>query len=173
MLAAVASRRGGLDLSGQDIIVNVAGGFRVNEPAADLPLVLAMASCLRNTPLEPGLAAFGEVGLAGELRPVPQAQRRIQEAARLGFTKCILPLSAGETLHQIKGLELVIVRSLREALLVALGSNRRGAAAVESGQPGGGGPAQTTKQSGAPTGLRSGFDEFDQGAMATEYSDAP
>ena len=173
MLAAVASRRGGLDLSGQDIIVNVAGGFRVNEPAADLPLVLAIASCLKNTALEPGLTAFGEVGLAGELRPVPQAQRRIQEAARLGFTKCILPLPAGETLQQIKGLELVIVRSLREALLAALGSNRRGAAAVKSGQPGVDGPAPTTKQSGHRTAVRSGFDEFGLGAMETEYSDPP
>jgi DNA repair protein RadA/Sms len=173
MLAAVASRRGGLDLSGQDIIVNVAGGFRVNEPAADLPLVLAMASCLKNTALEPGLTAFGEVGLAGELRPVPQSQRRIQEAARLGFTKCILPLSEGETLQQIKGLELVVVRSLREALLAALGSHHHDAAAVKSGQPEVDGPAPATRPSGHRTAVRSGIDEFDPEAMETEYSDPP
>ena len=133
MLAAVASRRGGLDLSGQDIIVNVTGGFRVNEPAADLPLVLAMASCLRSASLESGLTAFGEVGLAGELRPVPQAQRRIQEAVRLGFTKCILPLAVGENLQQVEGLELVFVRSLKEALIAALGPTRRAEAASSDG----------------------------------------
>ena len=103
--------------------------------------------------------------MAGELRPVPQAQRRIQEAARLGFTKCLLPISAGEALQHIKGLEMVVVRSLREALLAALGSNRRGFAAAKSGQPGGGGVAPATRQPGPPPGAGSGFDEFDLGAM--------
>jgi len=90
MLAAVASRRAGLELSGQDIIVNVAGGFKISEPAADLPLVLAMASSLYNCPLDAEMFAFGEVGLSAEIRAVSQAQRRVTEAARLGLKKCIL-----------------------------------------------------------------------------------
>ncbi|MEC8959335.1 MAG: DNA repair protein RadA, partial [Chloroflexota bacterium] len=93
MLAAVASRRAGLEFSGQDIIVNIAGGFKISEPAADLPLVLAMASSLYNCPLDANIFAFGEVGLSAEIRAVSQAQRRIAEAARLGLTKCVLPES--------------------------------------------------------------------------------
>ena len=84
MLTAVASRRAGLELGGQDVIVNVAGGFRVNEPAADLGVCLAVASSFHNQPLAPELVAFGEVGLSGELRNVPQPQRRVREATRLG-----------------------------------------------------------------------------------------
>ena len=84
MLIAVAGRRGGLDLSGQDIIVNVAGGLKVNEPAVDLAIVLAIGSSLHNRALDPGLVAFGELGLGGEVRSVPQAQRRLQEAQRVG-----------------------------------------------------------------------------------------
>ena len=84
MLAAVASRRSGLELAGQDIIVNVAGGFRVSEPAADLGILLALASSLYNQPLDPQLVAIGEVGLSGELRTVPQIERRITEAAPPG-----------------------------------------------------------------------------------------
>ena len=121
MLAAVAGRRGGLELSGQDILVSIAGGFRVSEPAVDLPLVLAMASSLRNQALEPGLAAFGEVGLSGELRSVPQAQRRLQEAARLGLTRCIVPVTAKDDIKLAEGVEIVLVRSLREAIRAALG----------------------------------------------------
>ena len=113
MLAAVAGRRGGLDLAGQDILVSIAGGFRVSEPAVDLPLVLAMASSLKNQALEPGLAAFGEVGLGGELRSVPQAQRRVQEAARLGLTKCVLAVTAKDDIKAVEGVEIVLVRSLR------------------------------------------------------------
>ena len=126
MLVAVAGRRAGLDLSGQDVIVSIAGGFRVTEPAVDLPAMLAVGSCLTNRPLEAGLAAFGEVGLGGELRPVPQAQRRIQEAARLGYNKCLLPLTEREKIKPIEGVELAPVKSLREAVTAALGphSNR-------------------------------------------------
>ncbi|PKB79967.1 MAG: DNA repair protein RadA [SAR202 cluster bacterium Io17-Chloro-G9] len=121
MLAAVASRRGGLDLSGQDIIVSVAGGFRVSEPAVDLPLILAMASSLTNQALEPGVVAFGEVGLGGELRSVPQAQRRVQEAARLGLTKCILPVTAKDDIKPVEGVKVVLARSIRDAVREALG----------------------------------------------------
>ena len=126
MLAAVATRRAGLELAGQDIIVSVAGGFRVSEPAADLAVLLAIASSLRNSALDPGLVAFGEVGLSGELRSVPQAQRRLAEASRLGFSRGVVPETAMDGLdHQ--GMELHPARTVREALRAVLdrSGNRR------------------------------------------------
>ena len=125
MLAAVASRRSGLELAGQDIIVNVAGGFRVNEPAADLAVILALASSLYNRPLDPHLVAIGEVGLSGELRTVPQVERRITEAARLGLTRCILPETTRDGLASKEGIDPIFVRTVRQALRAALGSHRK------------------------------------------------
>jgi DNA repair protein RadA/Sms len=127
MLTAVASRRAGLEISGQDIIVNVAGGFRVSEPAADLGVALAMASSLYNQPLAPNVVAFGEVGLSGELRTVPQAERRLLEAARLGLSRCILPETARHDVNHAPDIELVFVRTVRQALRAGLGEvrNRR------------------------------------------------
>ena len=124
MLTAVASRRAVLELSGQDIIVSVAGGFRVSEPAADLPVVLAIASSLYNVPLDPNLLAFGEVGLSGELRSVPQSQRRLVEASRLGLSRCILPETARKDLDQPPGMELVFARTLRQALQAVLPTSK-------------------------------------------------
>ena len=136
MLSAVASRRGGLDLAGQDIIVNVAGGFRISEPAADLPVVLAMASSLQNRALKNDLAAFGEVGLSGEVRPAPQAQRRVHEAARLGFSRCILPAANREDVKPPPGMRLAYVNSVREAVQNAQGHgpDRVTQITAESGQ---------------------------------------
>jgi DNA repair protein RadA/Sms len=125
MLTAVANRRAGLEIAGQDIIVNVAGGFRVNEPAVDLGVVLSIASSLHNQPLESGLVAFGEVGLSGELRNVPQVERRLMEAARLGMSRCILPEHAQSEFVNPPSLELVYVRTLRQALQAALANSRR------------------------------------------------
>lgn len=124
MLAAVASRRAGLELSSQDIIVNVAGGFKIGEPAADLPLVLAMASSLYNYPLDPELFAFGELGLSAEIRAVSQAQRRVAEAARLGLKKCILPESCLEGLTVPNGIKVIGVRTLRQAVNAVLTKDR-------------------------------------------------
>ena len=124
MLAAVASRRAGLELSGQDIIVNIAGGFKISEPAADLPLVLAMASSLYNCPLDANIFAFGEVGLSAEIRAVSQAQRRIAEAARLGLTKCVLPESCLEGLNVPQGMKVIGVRTLRQAVSSVLSKGR-------------------------------------------------
>ena len=120
MLAAVASRRAGLELSNQDIIVSVAGGFQVGEPAADLAITLAMASSLRNGSIDPGLVTFGEVGLSGELRTVPQAQRRLEEAARLGFSHCALPETALEGLAPPAGMKLLPARTLQQLLRTVL-----------------------------------------------------
>ena len=119
MLTAVASRRTGLELGGQDVIVNVAGGFRATEPAADLAIILAIASCYRNAPLPPA-AAFGEVGLSAELRAVPQAQRRVNEAARLGLTRCILPSASLPDVEAPPGLRLVGAETVGHAIRAAL-----------------------------------------------------
>ena len=126
MLAAVASRRSGLELAGQDIIVSVAGGFRVTEPAADLGIVLALASSLYNRPLDAQLAAFGEVGLSGELRSVPQAERRVTEAARLGLSCCILPETARGDLTGVPSMELIFARTLRQALRAVFSTTKEG-----------------------------------------------
>jgi DNA repair protein RadA/Sms len=120
MLTAVASRRAGLHFSQQDIITNVAGGFRVSEPAADLAIVLAIASSQYNTPLNPNLVTLGEVGLSGDLRTVPQVKRRLWEAYRLGLVSCILPETSHGDLEQPPGMHLTFVRTLRQALEAAL-----------------------------------------------------
>ena len=84
-------KRAGLSVSGEDVFVNVAGGLEVNEPAADLGVVAAVASSLRNRGVRPGTAIFGEVGLGGEVRGTTQADLRVREAAQLGFRRCVLP----------------------------------------------------------------------------------
>ena len=116
MLAAVLTRRAGLGLSNQDIIVNAVGGLRVSEPASDLAVALAIASSLRNVALRPGTVALAEVGLSGELRTVPQLQRRLNEALRLGFKRCLLPESAREEVQELLGIDTVHVPTLAMAL---------------------------------------------------------
>ena len=116
MVSAVLSRRGRVALANQDVIVNVAGGLRVSEPAADLALALALASSFRNQPVKPGLVAVGEVGLSGELRSAPQTERRLAEAARLGFTAGIVPASLGGKLPRVPGLEVVYAPTVGQAL---------------------------------------------------------
>ena len=119
MLTAVATRRAGLELAGQDVIVNVAGGFRATEPASDLAIILAIASCYRNAPLPPA-AAFGEVGLSAELRAVPQAQRRVNEAARLGLPRCILPAASLPDVEAPPSLRLLGAETVGQAIRAAL-----------------------------------------------------
>ena len=91
VVGAVLEKRAGLSLAGADVFVNVAGGIRLEEPAADLGLALALASSFRDRPLRPDLVAVGEIGLGGELRPVPQLERRLAEARRLGFRAAVVP----------------------------------------------------------------------------------
>ena len=126
MLTAVASRRTGLELGGQDVIVNVAGGFRVSEPAADLAIILAIASCYRNAPL-PSAAAFGEVGLSAEVRAVPHAQRRVNEAARLGLSRCILPSASLRDVDAPPSLQLIGSDTVGQAIRAALAPPREDA----------------------------------------------
>ena len=119
MLTAVASRRTGLELGGQDVIVSVAGGFRATEPSADLSILLAIASCYRNAPLS-SAAAFGEVGLSAEIRAVPQAQRRVNEAARLGLSCCIMPSASMPEVEPPPGLRLIGADTVSHAIRAAL-----------------------------------------------------
>ena len=119
MLTAVASRRTGLELGGQDVIVSVAGGFRATEPASDLAILLAIASCYRNAPLPPA-AAFGEVGLSAELRAVPQAQRRVNEAARLGLNRCIVPATSVAEINAPPSMQIIGAKTVGEAVRAAL-----------------------------------------------------
>ncbi len=118
MVAAVLTKRAGLPLGNQDIIVNVAGGLKVGEPAADLGIAIAIASSLRSAPVDPNLAAIGEIGLSGELRSIPHTERRIGEAAKLGFKRCIIP---GSTVVKApKGIEILQASSLKDALRMAI-----------------------------------------------------
>lgn len=124
LVCAVLGRRAGVSLAGQDIVVNVAGGLQVSEPAADLGVALCIASSARDIPLSRGLAAVGEVGLGGEVRSVPQLDRRIQEAGRLGLTRLIVPGKEGQMPTRNESLDVVPVSSLRQALQVAMGRRR-------------------------------------------------
>ena len=109
MLLAVLSRHAGVACADQDVFVNAVGGVRISEPAADLAVMLAITSSLRGKPLPRGFIAFGEVGLAGEIRPAPRGQERLKEAAKLGFTTAIVPkanapkkASPGLTIHAVE-----------------------------------------------------------------------
>jgi DNA repair protein RadA/Sms len=119
LITAVLSRRLGLRLSNQDIIVNVTGGIQIDEPAADLAIALAIASSFKDQPVNAEMAAVGEVGLSGEIRAVSQLERRLAEAARLGFKKCLVPRS-GLKNTSVKDIEAVPVSTLREAMRLGL-----------------------------------------------------
>jgi DNA repair protein RadA/Sms len=121
LLIAVLGRRAGIALGSQDVYANLAGGLSVVEPALDLPLALALASSARDRPVPSGTVAIGEVGLLGELRAVVGLERRLREAARLGFERAIVPHpSSGSTLPSIDGLDVVAVATLRDAIAAAL-----------------------------------------------------
>jgi DNA repair protein RadA/Sms len=120
LLVAVLGRRAGIGLSGHDVYANLAGGLTVGEPGLDLPLALALASSLRDRPLHPGTVAIGEVGLLGELRPVGGLDRRLREAARLGFTRAIVPRSRAHPDPASTGVEITVVGSLAEAIRASL-----------------------------------------------------
>jgi DNA repair protein RadA/Sms len=124
MLVAVLSRRVGLSLANQDIIVNVVGGLKLREPASDLAVAVAIASSVRNTPVPAGMAVVGEVGLSGELRAAPQLQRRLQEAARLGFRRCVLPDPARKDIQAVETILPLFSPTLRHALTQALPGRR-------------------------------------------------
>ena len=120
LLLAVLEKRAGLVMYNQDVYINIAGGLTLDEPACDLALMVAIASAARNIPIDESFAVMGEVGLAGEVRAVSQAQRRINECARLGLKSIVLPRSSLRTLKLPEGVRAYGVETVSEALRTAL-----------------------------------------------------
>ena len=120
LLLAVVEKRGGMKLSVFDAYINVIGGLRLDEPGADLPVILAIASSYRDQVIPDDLVAIGEVGLTGEIRSVSHMNQRLGEAARLGFRKCIIPRNGSDKLDIPAGITVYRVRNLREAIETAL-----------------------------------------------------
>ena len=121
MLLAVLEKRVGLSLANQDVYVNVAGGLRIAEPSVDLAIAVAVASNFRESPVDQKTVVLGEVGLAGEIRAVSQADKRLREAARLGFTRAIVPARAAGKSAKATGIKAIGVDTLRDAIPAALG----------------------------------------------------
>jgi len=115
MLLAVLHRHAGIVCFDQDVFVNAVGGVKIAEPAADLAVLIAITSSLKNRPLPAKLVVFGEVGLAGEIRPAPRGQERLREAAKLGFTRALIP-EANRPKQAIPGIEVIAVRRVEEAV---------------------------------------------------------
>jgi DNA repair protein RadA/Sms len=115
LLLAVLHRHAGVATFDQDVFVNAVGGVRIQEPAADLAVLAAIVSSMRNQPLPRGLVTFGEIGLAGEVRPAPRGQERLREAAKLGFSLAVIP-KANAPKGRIEGLEVIAVDRLEQAL---------------------------------------------------------
>lgn len=116
ILLAVLQRRAGIQVLDQDVFANIAGGAKVEERALDLALAAAVVSGLRDRPVAPGAVAFGEIGLAGEVRAAPRADARVHEARKLGFDRVVLPKANAERLEALSGVQLVGVTTLEEAL---------------------------------------------------------
>jgi len=115
MLLAVLHRHAGIACFDQDVFINAVGGVKITEPGADLAVLLAIVSSLKNKPLPEKMAVFGEVGLAGEVRPVQRGQERLKEAAKLGFTHAIIP-KANSPKHKIEGMTIIAVERVEEAV---------------------------------------------------------
>lgn len=116
LLMAVLEKRAGLTLSNCDAYVNIAGGIKISEPAIDLGIVLAIVSSYKNRPLDEKTIIYGEVGLSGEVRAVSMPEQRVLEAEKLGFKRCIMPAVSKEMLKKMKGIEIVGVSNIREAI---------------------------------------------------------
>ena len=120
LLLAVAEKRAGMKLSAFDAYINVIGGLQLDEPGADLPVILSIASSYRDQPIPDDLVVIGEVGLTGEIRSVSQISQRLSEVSRLGFKQCIIPKNSSEKLEIPEGLTVYRARNLREAIEIAL-----------------------------------------------------
>ena len=116
MLIAVTEKRGGLQVNNCDTYINVIGGLSLDEPAADLATILAIASSFLDVPLGKDLAAIGEVGLSGEIRSVNSINQRLSEISRLGFSRCIIPAHIRGEINSYPGLEIISVRNIYEAI---------------------------------------------------------
>lgn len=118
LLMAVLKKRVGIHLSNYDAYVNIAGGIKMNEPAVDLGIVMAIVSSYKNQPIDEKTIVFGEVGLSGEVRAVNMPEQRVAEAKKLGFTTCIMPEVSREVVKNIKGIKIIGVKTINEALQV-------------------------------------------------------
>lgn len=118
LLMAVLEKRVGIHLSNYDAYVNIAGGIKMNEPAVDLGIVMAVVSSYKNQPIDEKTIVFGEVGLSGEVRAVNMPEQRVVEAKKLGFTTCIMPEVSREVVKNIKGIKIIGVKTINEALQV-------------------------------------------------------
>lgn len=116
VIIGVLERKAGIKLSESDIYMSVASGIYSDEPAMDLPLALAIASCARNKGIDPKTVVIGEIGLTGEIRAVPNIEKRLKEAAKLGFSKAMIPASNADSIKSIPGIEIIKVGSVREAV---------------------------------------------------------
>ena len=116
LLLAVLEKIGGLHVGGCDAYINVVGGLELDEPAADLAIVLAIASSFRDKPIGDDLCAVGEIGLTGEIRSVPNINQRLQEIARLGFKRCVIPAHCKDDIKTPEGLKLLPAKNIREAV---------------------------------------------------------
>ena len=116
LLMAVLEKRMGLSLSNYDAYVNIAGGIRMNEPAADLGIVMAIASSYKNKPIAEDTIVFGEVGLSGEVRAVSMPEQRVAEAKKLGFKTCIVPSVTLKSIGKVDGIEVIGVSSVNQAM---------------------------------------------------------
>lgn len=135
ILAAVLTRRLGVNLSSQDVITNVVSGLRIEEPAADLAVAAAISSSYRDIPVRADTVLIGEVGLSGELRMVGQMQIRLREAAKLGFKRAVVAKRLRKSEPWPEGIEVVEARSLREALMAALIEEEKSTRRKTSNQP--------------------------------------
>ncbi len=120
LLMAVLEKRLGLPLSNYDAYVNIAGGIRLNEPAADLGIVMAIASSYKNRPIAEDVIVFGEVGLSGEVRAVTMPEQRVAEAKKLGFTTCVIPEVSVKTVGKVDGVRIIGVKSVGEAISMGI-----------------------------------------------------
>jgi DNA repair protein RadA/Sms len=121
LLVAVMEKRLGIHLFNQEIFVNIAAGMRVEEPAADLGVIASIASSFKDRLIDPEMVIFGEVGLGGEVRSISQSEIRVRESARLGFKRCLLPKQNQEKVKSVKGIELIGITTVREAMDVLFG----------------------------------------------------
>ncbi len=118
LILAVLEKRAGYFFANLDAYVNIVGGFRLDEPAVDLAVAVSLISCLKNVSVPDDIVVFGEIGLAGEIRAVSQVQQRIDEAARLGYKRCVVPSICLKQIHRVEGIEIYGVKSVRQAAAV-------------------------------------------------------
>ena len=116
LLMAVLEKRAGIHLSSSDAYVNIAGGMKVNEPAIDLGIVLALVSSYKNRPIDEKTIVFGEVGLSGEVRAVSMPEQRVAEARKLGFDTCVMPAVSCDMVKGIQGIKIVGVKTIADAI---------------------------------------------------------